>query len=559
MKKAILPILIMLVAIQSEAQEFETKAAAPIAVTKGTVYMKLLFAANGDIYSLKVQDMVKKLNCSYSICRYDRNMSLIYESSLDKLIGNRFFEGVLAAQGRLYLFTADYHDKNRKYSVFGMEIDAKTGNATGSEKVLYTCDLLSNWDKVFTRIVPDADSSRFIITSLSDNKDDPFYYNTAVDLNLGTSFTIKANPRIPESQVFRMEDVIMENNNTLILTGKIFDVIREAKGGTSRKFKRYSMQRFDLKGKKIIDYTLNLKDKYPVNCKLFKLPASTDLLLAGTYYDDETKAETKGIFFTKLDNATLAPGELSVKEFTNDEKFNRDLDMSYPGINSFYFNNFIYNAAKKQLFLVAETYNVNVTKDRYWYDVVTIDADKTISRKNESMNTVSTYTYHCGDLLILDINPETSSINKYYLVSKRQVEKIAEHEENNYPGILNAFSGKLPNDYMSPLSVAPFYSSCSFHFLNNKLYLFYNEQLKKEENIKEKDRYPGFYTSTLKCIAINTQSGSITTKVMKANEPQLVFMPRFILPAGKDIYVPSMNITPKIDAVFKLSRFTLGE
>lgn len=559
MKKLILPIAVMLVAIQGEAQEFETKAAAPLAVTKGTVYMKLLFAADGDIYSLKVQDMVKKLNCSYSICRYDKNMTMLYESSLDKLVGDRFFEGVYSTKGRIYLFTADYHDKNRKYTIFGIEIDAKTGNATGAEKVLYTYDLLSNWDKVFTRIVPDADSSRFIITSLSDNKDDPFYYNTVVDLNLGTSFTIKATPRTPESQVFRMEDVILENNNTLILTGKIFDVIREPKGGTSRKFKRYSIQRFDMKGKKILDYTLNLKDKYPINCKLFKLPASSELLLAGTYYDDETKVETKGVFFTKLDNATLASGELSVKEFTNDEKFNRDLDISYPGINSFYFNNFSYNAATKKLFLVAETYALNITKDRYWYDVVTIDADKTISRKNESMNTVSTYTYHCGDMLVVDVNPESKSINRYYLVAKRQVEKIAESEENNYPGILNAFSGNQPDDYMWPLSVAPFYSSYSFHFLNNNFYLFYNEQLKKEVNTKEKDRYPGYYTSTLKCVTINTQSGSITTKTMKANEPQFVFMPRFILPAGKDIYAPAMNVTPKIDASFKLSKFTLRD
>lgn len=119
---------------------------------------------------------------------------------------------------------------------------------------------------------------------------------------------------------------------------------------------------------------------------------------------------------------------------------------------------------QKKLFLVAETYALNITKDRYWYDVVTIDADKTISRKNESMNTVSTYTYHCGDMLVVDVNPESKSINRYYLVAKRQVEKIAESEENNYPGILNAFSGNQPDDYMWPLSVAPFYSSYSFHF-----------------------------------------------------------------------------------------------
>jgi hypothetical protein len=372
-------------------------------------------------------------------------------------------------------------------------------------------------------------------------------------------FTSNADPIIPDSQVFKLEDAILEKNNTVILTGKQYEIIRGEKKSVTWKFKGYHIFRFDEKGKKINDYVLDLKDKYAIHCKLYKIMPANDLVLAGTFTDDETKGEAKGVFITKLDNTSLGTTAISIKEFTNEEKFNRDLDVSYPGINNFYFYKFIYNSTKKKLYLIAETYNVGVAAEVFRHDKVTYGGNGGISRKTDAIKTVEAYTYHCGDILVLDISLESSSIDKYYLIPKRQLEKIAQNEENNYPGILNAFTNKPPSDYFFGSAVAPFYVSIAFHYSNDKLYVIYNEQEKNAEKTKSKDYYPGFNTSSLTLASINLNDKKVSTRKIGQSESQLAFMPRYVAAKGNDFYIPSLNITHKLKSDFKLTRFTITD
>jgi len=551
MRLILIILSISLLSLQASSQSINARSSAPISVDRGTAYMNLLHTEGGDLYTLKFLNNLKKTSITYSLCKYNANMTQVYETSLNKLVGDRFFEGVHSVKGRIYLFTADFQDRKKKFALFGIELDKATGNAIGTEKTIQVYDRHSNWDAYMLRILPDADSSRFIITGVNDNKDDYNYYVTVADLDLNTQASIQANPHIPQTQYYRLLEVLVENNNNVILTGQHFDIVSNAKG-SSWKPKGYHIFRFDAKGKKINDYILKLENRFPSECKLFKL--QQDLVLAGTYYEDQTKPEIKGSFLAKLDPTTLAPSTISTGAFTTDQLFNRDLDASFPGIGVFYFSNMVYDHSTQKFYFFAENYNVGMTADTYFYQIVTYGGEGGVNRKTDSWKNADTYTYHCGDILVVEASAGDMKVSRQFLISKRQLEKFAENIETGYPGIRDATSKNPPNDHLLPQTVAPLYSSYGLHWGKDKIYLVFNDQPRKKEAAQDKDFVVAFKNSPLTAAVIDLKSGNVSNLKLKDNEGAQVFMPRFILSGANGFYVPSIQISTKVDCIFKLTQ-----
>jgi len=551
MRLLFLIISLTLLTQPATTQSITTTSTAPLSVDKGTAYMNLLHSEGGELYSLKTLNNLKKTTITYSLCKFNSAMAQVYEINLNKLIGDRFFEGVHMVKGRIYLFTADFREKKKKLVLFGIELDKATGNPIGAEKTIQEYERHSNWDKYTFRILPDADSSRFIITGVNDNKEDDIYYITLVDLDLNNKASIHADPRISETQRYQLSEVVAESNNNVILAGQHFDVIRSAKETTWRP-KGYHIFRFDNKGKKINDYIFKMGDKFPAECKLYKLPQG--LVLAGTYTEDEAKPQIKGCFLARLDPDKLTPAAVSTRAFTSDQLFNRDLDASFPGIGMFYFYNVIYHPGLQKFYFFSENYNVGVTADTYYYQTVTYGGEGGISRKTDSWATADTYTYHCGDILVMEANASDLQVSRHFLVPKRQLEKLTENLDTGYPGIRDAAWNSPPNDYLFPLPVAPLYSSFGVHSGNDKIYLLFNEQPRKKETAQDKDFLLAFKNSPLTAAIIDLKSGTVSNMKLKDNEGLMVFMPRYILSGSNGFYVPSLQISAKVDCNFRLTR-----
>jgi len=547
-----LTISISLIPYQASTQSIAALSSAPVSVDRGTAYMNLLQAEGGEVYGLKFLNNLKKTTITYSLCKFNANMAPVYEASLNKLIGDRFFEGVHAVKGRIYLFTSDFRDKKKKLVLFGIELDKATGNPIGTEKTIQEYVRHTNWDAYKFRILPDADSSRFIITGVNDNKEDDIFYVTVADLDLNNLTAVQADPRIPETQHYRLMEVVVENNNNVILTGQHFDIIRNAKG-TSWQPKGYHLFRFDNKGKKINDYIFKLENKFPAECKLYKL--NKGLAIAGTYTDDETKPVIKGCFIARLDPDKLIPAAVSTSAFTVDQLFNRDLDASFPGMGSFYFNKVSFQPRLQKFYFFAENFHVGVTADTYFYQTVTYGGEGGVSRKTDAWKNADTYTYHCADILIMEVNENDLQVSRHFLVPKRQFEKLTENVENGYPGIRDAAWNAPPNDLLLSQTVAPLYSSFGLHWGIDKIYLVYNEQPRKKETVQDKDFVMAFKNSPLTAAVIDLKNGTVSNQKLKDNEGQMTYMPRFIISGGNGIYVPSLYISPKVDCNFKLSRF----
>ncbi|MBL7746611.1 MAG: hypothetical protein JNM19_04245 [Chitinophagaceae bacterium] len=552
MKLLKLTIALSLLAQQVTGQSFSATASPAVSVEKGTTYMNLLHTEGGDVYSLKHLNNIKKSGITYSICKFNASMTPVYETSLNKLIGDRFFEGVHSLKGRIYLFTSDYREKKKKYVLFGIELDKATGNPVGTEKTVQEYERHTNWDEYTLRILPDADSSRFIITGVNDNKEDDIFYVTVTDPDLNTQAFVKADPRIPETQHYKLQDVLVESNNNVTLAGQHFDIVRNAKGVTWQP-KGYHLFRFDSKGKKINDTYFKIENKFPAEIKLYKINQS--LVLAGTFYEDEAKPAIKGCFLARLNPENLSTAAISFQAFTADQLFNRDLDASFAGLGSFYFHHVVYHPGLQKFYFFAENFHVGLTADTYFYQLVTYGGEGGVSRKTDSWKNADTYTYHCGDILVMEANASDLQVNRHYLVPKRQLERLTENLETGYPGIRDAAWNKQPNEYLFPLTAAPLYSSYGLHWVNDKIYLLYNEQPRKKESAQDKDFVLAFKNTPLTAAVLDLKSGTVTNLKLKDNEPAMVYMPRFILSGVNKIYVPSLQISPKVDCNFKLTCF----
>ena len=180
MSKYLFLLIILHVTPCCQAQSFEIKNGEQISVSKGTAYLKVLMTEGTDVFALKIENTKKKLDDSYYLCRYDKNMNKLYESDLSKHIGDRFMFYAGALQGRIYVFTSE--TKKQKFFIYGIEIDKTTGKNIGEEKILYTYSLLDKFDRYTYMIKPDADSANWIVAATSDNPDDYAYYFSCIDV-----------------------------------------------------------------------------------------------------------------------------------------------------------------------------------------------------------------------------------------------------------------------------------------------------------------------------------------------------------------------------------------
>lgn len=109
----------------------------------------------------------------------------------------------------------------------------------------------------------------------------------------------------------------------------------------------------------------------------------------------------------------------------------------------------------QKFYFFAENYHVGLTADTYFYQTVTYGGEGGVSRKTDAWKNADTYTYHCADILVMEVNANDLQVSRHFLVPKRQFEKLTENVENGYPGIRNAAWNAPPNDLLLSQTVAP--------------------------------------------------------------------------------------------------------
>jgi hypothetical protein len=553
MKKQFIFIVSLFIATLSHTQNYSLNSSQVIKNPKGSAYMNLLCSDEKSIYALKVTNKVRGIgrdngyDTYYSFCKYDNGLNQVFETDLNKLIGNKIFECLVPLQKSIYFFISDYQKKT--FILYGVELDRTTGNKVGDFKEIYSYKKEDKWDEMDFTIRVNSDSSGFIVTGQNSNSEkfDDAYYISLVDKNLNNTGFTKINPPIDHKmQMFAMENIISVNNNTFFLFGRLIQAIEVKKNQLKWDYKNHVVYRFDNKGNKLAEYAIDLHDKNIENCKLMMPPGTSDIYLAGLYSNKTESGKINGAFISKLSNDNLRISQTSIKEMSP--------AYSYVGYGHILFREPIYDLKRKRVFMVAEPYNEQIDRGRLTTDKTTFSSHD-ISFQHD-FRELNTYTYDYGDFFIMHFDLSTTAVKNLSLLKKKQTEKIAECPYNSYPTMIAAFPIGKPERYNYYAGVAPFYSSTCVDLVQDKLLLMYNEQdpaVKKDEETKE-TKHLGFNRSVLTCFSFDVNSGAFTKKEITTCTDQPIFMPRLGLATGSNMFLPAMVLTRRLESELKLTK-----
>jgi hypothetical protein len=556
MKKQSFFFAAILISIICYSQNYSLSSSQELKNRKGSIYMNLLGADENNIYTLKVTNKVRGVGINnaydtyYSLCKYDNNLNPVFETELNKMIGDQLFQSLLFLQKRLYLFVWNF--KKKSFILSAVELDKVTGNKLGDLKELYSYKKEDKWDDMEYTVKLNPDSSGFIISGQNTNNEkfDDAHYVTLVDKNLNITASVKMTPPIDHKmQMFAMENIIPEKNNDMLLFGRLIQATEIKKNQLKWEYKFHVIYRFDNKGNKLAEYAIDLKDKTIENCKIMQPPGTSDIYLSGFYSNKTESGKINGAFITKLENNSLKAGPIATKELNP--------VVNYTGYSQILFRDPLFDLGNKRIFLVAETYNEKIDRGRI------TDETKSYSMGNSSsvreFRQLNTYTYAYGDMLVVNLDLSSVSVKNLTVLNKQQTEKIAESPYSPYPAMEAPFPTGKPDQYNYYEGVAPFYSSTCVALINNKLMIMYNEQNKEVAAIEEKKetKHLGFDKSVLSCFTVDVNTGTVSKKEIATTTDQPIFMPRFGFVSGSNVFLPAMLLTRTLEAELKLAKISI--
>jgi hypothetical protein len=258
---------------------------------------------------------------------------------------------------------------------------------------------------------------------------------------------------------FTVSDYEVSSKGDVFVLGYEFDADKKTKAMKSSPNYKYHVIGYYDKGKKIVDYEVNLHDKFIKNVT-FDINSSGDIICSG-FYSESYGSGIKGAFFLSIDGASRKVMKESYKEF--DESF----------ITAGWSDREVNKAKKKKIkkdkaiemydydlkdFVLRADGGVVLLAEQFYIRVVTT----TSTDANGNTTTKTTYHYYYNDVIVINISPEgniewTTKVEKY------------QHSKND-DGRLSSFALQVRGDMM---------------------YLVYNERAKQYFDKEERSGMKG--------------------------------------------------------------------
>ncbi|MEI6946305.1 hypothetical protein V9K67_03825 [Paraflavisolibacter sp. H34] len=572
-------LLLLLLSATCFSQRYSVKWGEEIKLKKGSLDFDVINADETGVYVVEGKLKMKTyfvvgatFGTSHKLIKFDRNYQDVYERDYKQELDGLSFNSIRFLRKEMYLFASDYLKKEKKYIVYGVRLDRMTGLATGKMQELASFQLDSKKDDFEYSLVPNADSTAWmLIGDVSTDK------NAALSITLlDRQLTRKGTTAIGlsyEPKSFTLEDVLLTADNKFLLVGRQFEQVPTGKRNkTVRTFTKYVFSKYDANGRKEADLPTDVNAHYAVNGKALFLPGG-ELCFAGFYSDDAKKKTVNGVFFHRLDlnGATvrqssykaIAPGMLDQaqedeNEMDDDQKKQRkerkkdkDEDEEEGISKDFVIRGVEYNPQNQSLLLIAELSTFRM----YTTTTYTSNFSPTGGFAGGRTTTTTTYQYVNSDLLVINAagNGEIAWINT---LPKKQVETIRSSSSAG-PGI--SFSSD-PTSLFARGGGMPFYSSFASMMYQNKLIFLINDHQQNSHVEKLGDKVKAvsnFRSSAAYAVSLDLITGRFTRKVLLNNEDDPVLMPRFGFIVGKEIYLPAMKMKALGKTEFKIGKISV--
>ena len=535
-------------------------------IKRGTTELNIITADNSGVYvqeggvryfTVGIRNMT-----GVKFRKFDKFYNEVYEEDYKQELKGKELNRIIPFKNRLYIFADDYDNKEKRFITYAAEIDKNSGKLKSDWKEITSIPRESRNDDYEFTIVPSADSSAMVLVADISNKnfasikvlvmDAALQQQSVTDIKLGFA-----------KNSYSLQEVILTPDKKILVSGKVYEEVEYKKKRTRLVFKKLSIEKYDLMGKKELDLPTAGAGKLMISAKLLQNKKG-DLFICGFYSNDVKTKEINGLVVNRIDlsngNILLSTDKPMDKSmigiFDDDADDDKDAEIKQTkaasqkakaddemdGFSSdFLFRN-VYVGQDNSILLIAEKYRL----DRY------VQTERTYTGQSTSYRTVLVYQYTCGDLLTIKIGDD-GKLKWVNMLPKNQVETIRSR------------TAAMTSPPPVPMSIfisggLPFYSSFFAVPFKNKLIYFYNDNEKnvgvKTVNDKPRSTY-NFNKANCYALSLDLTTGEVARKFVFSNEDEPLAMIRHGMLSGNELYLVAYRPTLLGKSKLKLGKINI--
>jgi hypothetical protein len=293
--------------------------AKPLEEPSNTDIQKIIATEAYGIYALRLKQsttLSNKNNVKAIVEYYDASMKLVRqkELSLEFKGKNRNFKDVVMLQGKLWLLSYFYNEKQEKTYLFAQRIDNQT-LTLDKELIKISEQDETNRERqdVFSHAISRDSSKIVVFTQQAGDKNQEEFTLAVFDSDFNDVWSKKA--KLPyNKKSFDVDETQVDKEGNVYLLGVLYT---EGANRTERRGK--PTYQYDLVAYRrdstldVQEYKIDLKDKF-VTDLTFRVADDGDLVFSG-FYSEKSRTSMKGTCFFKINPRTKDMTSVSAREF----------------------------------------------------------------------------------------------------------------------------------------------------------------------------------------------------------------------------------------------------
>jgi hypothetical protein len=559
MKHTICTIALMLFSFFSYAQKASIVWGENLKIKKGTTEMNIITADNTGVYVQEedfrpvmfthVDNLLK-----IKFRKFDKDYNEIFERDYNDELKGKDFNRIISFKDRLYLFADDYDKKAKQFISYAVELDKSSGRMLGKLKEIAVIPREDKDERYDFIVVPSVDSSAMVMVADISNKE----YARVKVLLMNERLEPVSNTDINLSfarNTYVMDDVLYTRDKKIVVTGRVFEEVQETKKRTKKVFKRVSLEKFGLDGKKEAEFPTTTGGRMLLSAKVVT-NGKGDIFVCGYYTNSIKDQMINGIVVNRINPLTGEVLMSSEKEITasmaskykdddNEEtdKKGKSKNQEPEGESE----GFAYSYRFKKV-LVGQDNSIILIAEQFQFDVRTSYQSGMVNGVYQT-RTTTTFYYSTGDIMTTRIGSD-GNIKFVIVIPKWQVERTSSTNSSMGTGI--SFSSSI-----FVRGGMPFYSSFNCIPYKNKLFFFYNDHADNgavTQPGQSAKRVLNFAKSDCYSVMLDLETGKVTRKMLFTNEEEPTAMVRHGMVLNNELYVVALRRAMMGKSTIKLGR-----
>jgi hypothetical protein len=481
---------------------------------------------------------------SATLIKLDKSFTEIYSNDFNKELKGKEFEQFFVLQDQLYILASNYEKKTKTLTLYGATVDKATGDLSGDWQEITNWQKEDKNDLIDFKVNCSADSSKMVLVSSVEGKDNNTYEVRQFDKNFKQTDKPVVITNEFDPKTFQLEDVLYTSGGNIVLVGRVY----EYEDGKKKKdkfldFKNYNVRIYDNQGKQIKEINTDINAKWLVSTKVVQ-EKDKDLVLAAFYSDEKKGKFINGLLVQRINPVTGDVVSTSQKAINTSlistieadssaDDDNKNSDKEKKKLQDIQDANegFSKDMRFRKIFYTPDNGIVILAEKYYVYTYTVTDYEPGSFGGMGTMYTRTYTVFESGDLMMSKVDA-AGNIAWLNILPKDQTETI--ESGGYYNGGFNIGSYYFSNSGM------PFYSGFGAIQTDNSINLIFNDNQKNANVLQLGQKLKtvsNFRNSACYMVTLDELTGKYKRQSLFNNEDVPTAMPRLGSVVDKSMYI----------------------